>query len=82
MPCKCSAKLSYSPKSDRYFTTGSGLADRGWFPFETWGIPPETLEIVMLTWFRLEQVDDHIAEIDEHPDPLILTFDSQRWSTV
>ena len=82
MPCKCSAKLSYSPKSDRYFTTGLGLADRGGFPFETRGTTPETLEIVMLAWFRLEQMDDHVAEIDEQPDPFILSFDSQRWSAL
>jgi hypothetical protein len=36
----------------------------------------------VLAWFRLEQVDDHVAEIDEQPDPLILAFDSQRRSTL
>ena len=82
MPCKCSAKLSYSPKSDRYFTTGSDLTDRRWLPSEARGISPKTFEIVMLARLGLEQVDNHVTEIDQQPDPVILTFDSQGRSTL
>ena len=79
MPCKCSAKLSYSPKSDGYFTTASPLADRGRFPLEAGGISPQTLQVVVPTRFILEEVHHHVSEVDQQPGPLLLTLNPERW---
>ena len=78
MPCKCSARLSYSPEWDGYFTTGSGLADRRRFPVQPWGVAPQAFQIEVPALLRLEQVHNDVTEVDQQPVGIFLPFGSQR----
>lgn len=50
----------------------------GWFlPVDSLGVSPEPLEGVEPAGRLLEDVDDDVAEVDEHPLPLGLSLDTE-----
>ena len=87
MPCKCSARLSYSPMRGRhvirspvgwansYFGSGGVRSRR--LPLQSRSITPQPLEAVEISRWWLEDVNDHVTEVDEHPLSIFTPFDPQ-----
>lgn len=81
MPCKCSARLSYSPICGRQITKGARITGKRLSVGpdrltvgEPRSVPPQSLQAVVVPLFRLEQVDDHVAVIEEYPLRLFHTL--------
>ncbi len=75
MPCKCSARLSYSPKSVR-FGIVSGFRCGG-FDLCRRSVGPETLQLVVVAGLTIEDVHDDVAVVQQDPLAEVLALASQ-----
>lgn len=74
MPCKCSAELSYSP-------VGGGIVSGfggGGPELEAWRIRPEMLQVVVLPSLQVEEMDDEVPVVEEHPPSELGPLPTQR----
>src|SRR5918998_4258613 len=57
---------------------GPGCGGLG--PGDAGHVAPQALELVVLAGLVEEDVDDHVAVVDEHPVPVVEALDTQRFA--